>query len=70
MLKSLVTNDDMFQQYIGDEKNNYSNELVLKVNFYLSKSDGISELQKDQRKFTAVQLANWLRVEKRQRFKY
>lgn len=60
----------MFQQYMGDEKNNYSNELVLKVSFYLSKSDGISELQKDQRKFTVVQLANCLRVEKRQRFKY
>ena len=63
MLKSLITNDDVLQQYIANEKNNYSNELVSKVDSYLRKGNGIVESLKEQPKFTAVQLANWLRVE-------
>ena len=63
LLKSLIANDDVLQQYIADEKNDYSDELVSKVNSYLSNNDGIVESQKEQPKFTAVQLANWLRVE-------
>lgn len=30
MLKSLITSDDVLQQYIANEKNNYSDELVSK----------------------------------------
>lgn len=63
LLKSLIANDDVLQQYIADEKNDYSDELVSKVNSYLSNNDGIVESQKEQPKFTAVQLANWFRVE-------
>ena len=63
LLKSLIANDDVLEQYIADEKNNYSDELVSKVNSYLSKIDGIVESKKEQPRFTAVQLANWLRAE-------
>lgn len=63
LLKSLIANDDVLQQYIADEKNDYSDELISKVNSYLSNNDGVVESQKEKPKFTAVQLANWLRVE-------
>ena len=41
LLKSLIANDDVLQQYIADEKNNYSDELVSKVSSYLSERDDI-----------------------------
>lgn len=63
LLKSLIASDDVLQHYIADEKGNYSDELVAKVNSYLSNSDGVIESQSEQPRFTAVQLANWLRVE-------
>lgn len=63
LLKSLIASDDVLQHYIADAKGNYSDELVAKVNSYLSNSDGVIESQSEQPRFTAVQLANWLRVE-------
>lgn len=63
LLKSLIANDDVLRQYISDEKNNYSNELISKVNLYLNNTDGVIEEKSTKPKFTAVQLANWLRVE-------
>lgn len=63
LLKSLIANDDVLQQYISDEKNNYSDELISKVSSYLKNNDDIIGEQNEQPKFTAVQLANWLRVE-------
>ncbi|KRL27220.1 phage associated protein [Limosilactobacillus frumenti DSM 13145] len=46
MLKSLIINDNVLQQYITNDKNNYSDELVSKVNSYLSKGNDIIESQK------------------------
>jgi transcriptional regulator with XRE-family HTH domain len=43
LLKSLIANDDVLGQYISDEKNNYSNELISKVNLYLNNTDGVIE---------------------------
>ncbi|MCQ2569986.1 MAG: DUF4065 domain-containing protein [Limosilactobacillus sp.] len=63
LLKSLMANDDVLKQYISDDKNDYSDELTLKVKAYLDDSDVIVDVQNEQPEFTAVQLANWLRVE-------
>lgn len=63
LLKSLIASDDVLQQYVADEKGNYSDELIAKVNSYLSDNDGVIESQGEQPRFTAMQLANWLRVE-------
>ena len=63
LLKSLIVNDDVLKQYISDEKNNYSDELLTKVNAYLNNSGEVIKVQNTKSKFTAVQLANWLRVE-------
>lgn len=63
LLKSLIANDDVLKQYISDTKNDYSNELISKVNAYLHGSDKIIDSQEEKPKFTAVQLTNWLRVE-------
>ena len=41
----------------------YSSELIAKVNAYLNNEDSIVGAQKKTPKFTAVQLANWFRVE-------
>lgn len=63
LLKSLIANDDVLKQYISDTKNKYSDELISKVKAYLNNSGGIVEPQNKKPKFTAIQLANWLRVE-------
>lgn len=63
LLKYLIANDDVLKQYISDKTNNYSDELVSKVNAYLNNSDDVTESQTRKPKFTAVQLANWLRTE-------
>ncbi len=63
LLKSLMANDDVLKQYISDDKNDYSDELTLKVKAYLDDSDVIVDVQNEHPEFTAVQLANWLRVE-------
>lgn len=63
LLKSLIKSDNVLEQYISDEKNKYSSELIAKVNSYLNHSDRVVESQTEQPRFTAVQLANWFRVE-------
>lgn len=63
LLKSLLSNDDVLKQYISDSKNNYSKELISKVNSYLNHSNTLFELESSQPRFKAIQLANWLRVE-------
>ena len=63
LLKALIKSDNVLEQYISDEKNKYSDELIAKVNSYLNHSDSVVESQPEQPKFTAVQLANWFRVE-------
>lgn len=63
LLKSLMASDNVLKQYIADKKNKYSEELISKVNSYLNQRDKIVEPERKKPKFTAVQLANWLRVE-------
>ncbi|MGZ1214409.1 toxin-antitoxin system, antitoxin component, Xre domain protein, partial [Lactobacillus delbrueckii subsp. bulgaricus] len=63
MLKYLINDDELLRQYIMDDTNNYSNDLVAKVKAYLQQEDIVVIDQSFQPKFTAVQLANWLRVE-------
>lgn len=63
LLKSLIKSNDVLEQYISDEKNKYSDELTAKVKSYLNQTDNIVESQTEKAKFTAVQLANWFRVE-------
>ena len=62
-LKYLINDDELLRQYIMDDTNNYSNDLVAKVKAYLQQEDIVVIDQSFQPKFTAVQLANWLRVE-------
>lgn len=63
MLKYLINDDELLRQYIMDDANNYSNDLVAKVKAYLQQEDIVVIDQSFQPKFIAVQLANWLRVE-------
>lgn len=63
LLKSIIANDDVLRQYISDLTNNFSEELLNKVNAYLNNDDLMIENEGVKPRFTAVQLANWLRVD-------
>ncbi|MGQ5710022.1 type II toxin-antitoxin system antitoxin SocA domain-containing protein [Lactobacillus sp. PSON] len=64
LLRSLINNDQVLQQYLVNDSDKYSSELIRKVNAYLSNNeDSVVGLQNKKPKFTAVQLANWFRVE-------
>lgn len=63
MLKSLMNDDEVLKQYISDKSNHYSSNLTDKVTAYLNDTDVIIDPEKTKPKFTAVQLANWFRVE-------
>lgn len=63
LLKSLINSDDVLNSYVADKSNDYSDELISKINAYLQNDNIFVEVSKENPKFTAVQLANWLRVE-------
>lgn len=63
ILKSLINNDDVLKQYMADNASHYSSNLIAKVDNYLNRRGGIVGRPKEAPKFTAVQLANWFRVE-------
>lgn len=64
ILKSLINNDEVLKQYLDDNSNKYSKGLIFKLNEYFGNSQNVNfELVQTQPKFTAVQLANWFRVE-------
>lgn len=63
LLKALINNDQVLHQYLLNDSEQYSSELIAKVDAYLNDDDSVVEIQKEHPKFKAVQLANWLRVE-------
>ncbi|KRL83814.1 type II toxin-antitoxin system antitoxin SocA domain-containing protein [Ligilactobacillus apodemi] len=63
LLKALINNDKILQQYIIDDSGNYSDELVSKINFYFQNENDVVTTQNGEPKYTAIQLANWFRVE-------
>jgi len=63
ILKALIKNDQVLQQYLIDNSNQYSDELLSKINSYLKNENSIISPDKIKPKYTAVQLANWLLVE-------
>lgn len=63
LLKSLINSDQVLQQYLANDSDEYSSELITKVNAYLNNEDSVVGSQKKAPEFTAVQLANWFRVE-------
>lgn len=63
LLKALISSDAVLKQYIVDDTANYSKELTAKVNLYLNGDAGIVDSMGEAPQFTAIQLANWFRVE-------
>lgn len=63
ILKSLINNDEVLKQYISDGKDAYSVELLGKINNYLKSEHTLVKVLPKMPKFSAVQLANWFRVE-------
>lgn len=63
LIKALFHSDEVLKQYLEDNSGSFSNELKAKIESYLNNDDKIFEDRPHQPKFTAVQLANWLRVE-------
>lgn len=64
MLKSLINNDETLKQYLDDNHSKYSKELISKIKGYFTGTqEDYFESSSIVPKFTAVQLANWFRVE-------
>lgn len=63
LLKSLINNDQILNQYLSDDSTRYSDELIAKINAYLANDDTVIDSQRKKPKYTAVQLANWIRAE-------
>ncbi|MEY8585164.1 type II toxin-antitoxin system antitoxin SocA domain-containing protein [Lactobacillus sp. AN1001] len=63
LLKSLINNDEVLRQYMINDSKNYSTELVAKVDRYFQNEDSVVGVEKENPRYTAVQLANWFRVE-------
>lgn len=62
MLKSLLNNDDILEEYLIENKSQYSSTVKEKINLYLNGTQSKLGISSEQPKFTAVQLANWFRI--------
>ena len=62
MLKSLFSNDDVLKEYLMENENQYSSSVRNKISTYLSGRKTVIGISSEQPKFSAIQLANWFRV--------
>lgn len=64
LLKSLINNDEVLRQYLTDNYSKYSKELISRLDLYFNKDQSKQfGLIERTPQYSAVQLANWLRVE-------